>query len=45
MPELKVGDVAPPFTVKAHTGATISLSSYRGKRVLLWFYPMADTPG
>jgi peroxiredoxin Q/BCP len=45
MPELKVGDVAPAFAVKAHTGETITLSSYLGKRVLLWFYPMADTPG
>jgi peroxiredoxin Q/BCP len=42
---LKEGDAAPDFTVKAHTGETIKLSQYRGKKVLLWFYPMADTPG
>jgi peroxiredoxin Q/BCP len=42
---LKEGDVAPDFTVKTHTGETLKLSELRGKRVLLWFYPMADTPG
>jgi peroxiredoxin Q/BCP len=42
---LNVGDAAPEFTVKTHTGETLTLSSLRGSRVLLWFYPMADTPG
>ena len=42
---LKVGDPAPEFTVKDHTGATRSLSDYRGKNVVLWFYPKAATPG
>ena len=42
---LQEGETAPDFTVKAHTGETIKLSQYRGKKVLLWFYPMADTPG
>jgi peroxiredoxin Q/BCP len=45
MPILKDGEVAPDFTVKAHTGESVTLSGLRGKRVLLWFYPMADTPG
>ena len=45
MPILQEGETAPDFTVKAHTGETIKLSQYRGKKVLLWFYPMADTPG
>ncbi len=40
-----VGDAAPDFTVQDHTGATRSLSDYRGKTVVLWFYPKADTPG
>jgi peroxiredoxin Q/BCP len=40
-----VGDEAPAFTVRDHTGATRSLSDYRGKTVVLWFYPKADTPG
>ena len=42
---LKVGDAAPEFTVKDHTGATRSISDYRGKNVVLWFYPKAATPG
>lgn len=42
---LNVGDLAPDFEVKAHTGETVTLASLRGSRVLLWFYPKADTPG
>jgi peroxiredoxin Q/BCP len=42
---LNVGDVAPDFAVRDHTGATRRLSDYRGKNIVLWFYPMADTPG
>ena len=42
---LNVGDKAPDFTVKAHTGEDVSLSDYAGRRVVLWFYPKADTPG
>ncbi len=39
------GDLAPDFTAQTHEGKTVKLSDYRGQRVLLWFYPMADTPG
>ena len=42
---LKVGDVAPDFVVKDHTGQQVKLQDYRGKTVVLWFYPTADTPG
>ena len=42
---LKPGDPAPDFMVKDHTGRTVRLSDYRGKEVILWFYPKADTPG
>jgi thioredoxin-dependent peroxiredoxin len=42
---LKKGDVAPAFRVKDHTGAEVSLADQKGKRVVLWFYPKADTPG
>lgn len=42
---LNVGDIAPDFTAKAHTGEDVRLSSLSGKRVVLWFYPKADTPG
>ncbi len=41
----QVGEQAPDFTVQDHTGRTRSLSDYRGKNVVLWFYPKADTPG
>jgi peroxiredoxin Q/BCP len=42
---LKAGDTAPDFTVMTHEGKPLSLSSLRGHKVLLWFYPQADTPG
>ena len=42
---LEPGDKAPDFTVQDHTGKTRKLSDYRGKPVVLWFYPKADTPG
>lgn len=42
---LNVGDRAPEFSVNDHLGRTQRLSDYKGKNVLLWFYPKADTPG
>jgi thioredoxin-dependent peroxiredoxin len=42
---LKVGEIAPPFEVKAHNGRTIRLTDLAGRTVVLWFYPKADTPG
>lgn len=42
---LKVGDSAPDFIVQTHQGTPLTLSHLRGKKVLLWFYPKADTPG
>jgi peroxiredoxin Q/BCP len=42
---LKIGQDAPDFAAPTHTGETARLSSLRGHRVLLWFYPAADTPG
>ena len=42
---LKVGDMAPDFTVTGHSGKPVTLSALRGSKVLLWFYPKADTPG
>jgi len=42
---LKVGDTAPKFTVPTHEGKDLSLTSLRGKKVLLWFYPKANTSG
>jgi len=42
---LQVGQDAPDFTVTAHDGQQVTLSSLRGHKVLLWFYPKADTGG
>ena len=42
---LKAGDSAPEFTAPSHQGAQVSLAGFRGKKLLLWFYPEADTPG
>lgn len=42
---LKAGDTAPEFTGQTHEGKNLSLADLRGKYVLLWFYPKADTPG
>ena len=42
---LNVGDQAPDFTVMAHDGKPVTLSALRGSKVLLWFYPKANTPG
>lgn len=42
---LKPGDKAPDFRVKADDGKDVALSDFRGKRVLLYFFPKANTPG
>ena len=42
---LSPGDAAPDFTVNDHEGRTVSLRDLRGKTVVLWFYPKADTGG
>jgi thioredoxin-dependent peroxiredoxin len=42
---LAVGTVAPDFTVKDTNGNTVSLSDFKGKTVVLYFYPKDDTPG
>ena len=42
---LDPGDKAPDFTGRDHTGKTVKLADYKGKTVVLWFYPKADTPG
>jgi len=43
--ELKVGDLAPDFELPTDAGTTVKLSDYRGKRVVLYFYPKDDTSG
>ena len=42
---LKPGDPAPDFAAMAHDRRTVRLRDLRGKKVLLWFFPKADTPG
>jgi thioredoxin-dependent peroxiredoxin len=47
MPEqiVKVGDMAPDFELLSDSGEKVRLSSYRGKKVILYFYPKDDTSG
>ena len=40
-----IGKAAPPFTLETDTGATVSLSDFKGQTVVLYFYPKDDTPG
>ena len=42
---LKIGDDAPDFTLKDGEGQTARLSDFKGKKVVLYFYPKDDTPG
>ena len=42
---LEKGRSAPNFSVKDHDGNNVSLADFKGKKVVLWFYPKADTPG
>ena len=43
--ELKKGDKAPDFALQDQHGTTVRLSDYRGRSVLLFFYPKAGTSG
>jgi peroxiredoxin Q/BCP len=43
--KLKEGDPAPDFEAVANGGEKVSLSDFRGKNVILYFYPRDDTPG
>jgi peroxiredoxin Q/BCP len=45
MAELDVGDKAPAFSLKDQDGKRVSLAEFEGKKLLLYFYPKADTPG
>jgi peroxiredoxin Q/BCP len=42
---LKVGDNTPDFTLQSNEGKKVSLKNYRGRRVVLYFYPKDGTPG
>jgi peroxiredoxin Q/BCP len=45
MASLTAGDPAPDFTLPRDGGATVSLSDFKGRKLVLYFYPKADTPG
>lgn len=45
MTKLQPGDQAPNFTSKDEQGQTVSLSDYKGKKIVIFFYPKASTPG
>ncbi len=45
MSKLQAGDSAPEFTLTDQNGKNVSLSDFKGKKVLLYFYPKAMTPG
>lgn len=42
---LEIGNKAPAFTLTADDGRQVSLSDYRGQKVVIYFFPKADTPG
>ena len=42
---LAIGDIAPSFTLSDQDGKTHNLSDYKGKKIVVYFFPMADTPG
>ena len=42
---LQPGDKAPPFSLPDQSGSTVTLASFKGRKVLVFFYPKANTPG
>ena len=42
---LNIGDKAPDFTLQNQDEQSVSLSDFKGKKVVLWFFPKASTPG
>ncbi len=45
MEQLEVGDRAPAFTLLDQSGEKVKLSDFKGRKVIVYFYPKADTPG
>jgi len=45
MPTLKPGDAAPEFGLLDQSGKKVGLSDFKGRKLLVYFYPKADTPG
>src|SRR6202165_1930694 len=44
-PELSEGAKAPPFSLPADGGGRVSLADFKGRKLVIFFYPRADTPG
>ena len=44
-PKLQPGDVAPDFRLKADDGREVTLADFRGRWLVLYFFPKANTPG
>lgn len=42
---LNVGEKAPDFSLPSHSGDEVSLKDFRGRTLVLYFFPRADTPG
>jgi len=42
---LKQGDKAPDFSLENYNGEVISLKDFKGKKIIIWFFPKASTPG
>ena len=42
---LKIGQKAPEFTLKTDSGSEVSLQNLKGRRVVIFFFPKANTPG
>ena len=45
MTTLKIGELAPDFNCENQIGEKVQLSDYQGKKLVLFFYPKASTPG
>ncbi len=45
MATLSSGDLAPQFQLADQTGTTVNLADFKGRKLLVYFYPKADTPG
>lgn len=43
--KLKIGDLAPNFSLPSSSGETVTLNSLKGQKIVLYFYPKDDTPG
>ena len=42
---LNIGEKAPDFTLPNYNGDNVALSDFKGKNIILWFFPKANTPG